>query len=311
MPRTTTLLAARFVRVTRARTSSVQLIEASVWGEVTEAERSASVAGAGGTAVGGGVGVVGGGAAGFELPQAGNARAATAATNASRAGRRPSMDQAYGNPTACPRPHEQSCRVVPWSAVTEARHYRAGQPIEDLCRACKTTRAHTVIAVDAQGRAVRVMCDFCRSEHNYRGGGDDAGAPAPAPPGKRERTETGMSPIESGEDLERMLRRLLREELGLTAVVAADRWRGGELVLRPGRPGLQEKKWPIESFFHKIVMIRNRLRTLEQQVNASEVPEDAKVRLQSYITACYGTLTSFNVLFADEEDQFKGASGGD
>jgi hypothetical protein len=119
-----------------------------------------------------------------------------------------------------------------------------------------------------------------------------------------------MSPADSGDDFERLLRRVLREELGLTAVVPADKWRGGELVLRPGKPGLQEKKWPIDSFFHKIVMVRNRLRTLEQQVNASDLPDDAKVRLQSYISGCYGTLTSFNVLFADEEDQFKG-SGGD
>jgi hypothetical protein len=119
-----------------------------------------------------------------------------------------------------------------------------------------------------------------------------------------------MSPADGGDDLERLLRRILREELGLTAVVPADKWRGGELVLRPGKPGLQEKKWPIDSFFHKIVMVRNRLRTLEQQVNASDLPDDAKVRLQSYISGCYGTLTSFNVLFADEEDQFKG-SGGD
>ena len=118
-----------------------------------------------------------------------------------------------------------------------------------------------------------------------------------------------MSSTESGDDLELLLRRILREELGLTAVVPADKWRGGELILRPGRPGLQEKKWPLESFFHKIVMIRNKLRTLEQQVNASELPDDAKVRLQSYISGCYGTLTSFNVLFADEDDHFKGAGG--
>ncbi len=206
---------------------------------------------------------------------------------------------------------------------------RAGQSIDDLCRACKTTRVHTIIAVDAEGRVRRVMCDFCRSEHNYRGGGE-AEAPAarpraPAGPGsvaprsasadlplvsERERTEPRMTATDSGDDLEMLLRRVLRQELGLTAVVPADKWRGGELVLRPGKPGLQEKKWPIDSFFHKIVMVRNRLRTLEQQVNASDLPEDAKVRLQSYISGCYGTLTSFNVLFADEEDQFKG-SGGD
>ena len=81
-------------------------------------------------------------------------------------------------------------------------------------------------------------------------------------------------------------------------------------MLRPGNAELQEKSLPIETFFHKIVMLRNRLRTLEQQVNAMEMPEDAKVKLQSYITGCYGSLTSFNVLFADESDQFKG-SGGD
>ena len=81
-------------------------------------------------------------------------------------------------------------------------------------------------------------------------------------------------------------------------------------MLRPGKPGLQEKSWPIETFFHKVVMLRNRLRTLEQQLNASDLPADVKVKLQAYVTGCYGTLTSFNVLFADEKDQFKG-SGGD
>ena len=102
---------------------------------------------------------------------------------------------------------------------------------------------------------------------------------------------------------------MIREETGLTAVEPAARWRGGTLVLRPGRPGLQEKTWPIDAFFHKIVMLRNRLRTLEQQVNAAEWPEDAKVRMQGYITGCYGSLTSFNVLFADEDEGFKGAGG--
>ena len=82
---------------------------------------------------------------------------------------------------------------------------------------------------------------------------------------------------------------------------------GGTLVLRPGTAGLQEKVIPIDALFHKIVMIRNKLRTLEQQVNASDLPDDAKVKLQSYITGCYGSLTTFNVLFAEEEDQFSGA----
>ena len=119
-----------------------------------------------------------------------------------------------------------------------------------------------------------------------------------------------MAGSDTPADLEVLLRRIIREETGITPVVPADKWRGGTLVLRPGTAGLQEKTWPIETFFHKIVMLRNRLRTLEQQVNASDLPDDVKVKLQSYVSGCYGSLTSFNVLFADEEDHFKG-SGSD
>jgi hypothetical protein len=204
----------------------------------------------------------------------------------------------------------------------EARRHRAGEAIPDLCRACKLTREHTVMAVDPDGRVLRVVCGFCGSEHNYRGGGDEdvetrppgAGpvaarlAPAALPlVSERERTGPHVSTSEPGADLELLLRRVLREEMGLTAAAPAEKWRGGELVLRPGKPGLQEKRWPIESFFHKVVMIRTRLRSLEQQVNASELPDDVKVKLQSYVSGCYGSLTSFNVLFADEEDQFRGS----
>jgi len=119
-----------------------------------------------------------------------------------------------------------------------------------------------------------------------------------------------MTMTDASDDLELLLRRIIREEAGITPAVPAEKWRGGTLVLRPGTAGLQEKSWPIETFFHKIVMLRNRLRTLEQQVNASELPDEVKVKLQSYVSGCYGSLTSFNVLFADDEDQFKG-SGGD
>ena len=113
-------------------------------------------------------------------------------------------------------------------------------------------------------------------------------------------------PADNSSDLELLLRRIIREESGLSPVAPADKWRDGTMILRPGKPGLQEKSWPIETFFHKVVMLRNRLRTLEQQVNASELPKDAKIKLQGYITGCYGSLTSFNVLFADADDQFKG-----
>jgi len=116
-----------------------------------------------------------------------------------------------------------------------------------------------------------------------------------------------MALSDATDDLEMLLRRIVREEAGVTSVVPADKWRGGTLVLRPGTAGLQEKVIPIDALFHKIVMIRNRLRTLEQQVNASDLPDDGKVKLQSYITGCYGSLTTFNVLFAEEDDQFSGA----
>ncbi len=207
--------------------------------------------------------------------------------------------------------------------MDEGRRCRAGEPITDLCRACKAVRDHTAMAVDADGRVLRAVCDFCGSVHNYRGGGGEAPPARPttarlAPTGQAvplavdgERTEAAMTTIEDAEGLERVLRRVLREELGLTPVVLAEKWRGGEMVLRPGKPGLQEKKWPIETFFRKVVMIRNRLRSLEQQVNAAELPEDVKLKLHAYVTGCYGSLTSFNLLFAVSDDQFRGAAGGD
>jgi hypothetical protein len=117
-----------------------------------------------------------------------------------------------------------------------------------------------------------------------------------------------MTSNSDSHDLELLIRRIIREETGLTPVAPAEKWRGGELVLKPGKPGVQEKSWPIDSFFHKVVMLRNRLRTLEQQVNASDLPDDQKVKIQGYITGCYGSLTSFNVLFADEDERFVGAS---
>jgi hypothetical protein len=204
--------------------------------------------------------------------------------------------------------------------VPRQQTYRAGASVEDHCRACKADRLHTVVAADAAGRPVRVACDWCRSEHNYRGGPRmavagalppstgprrTAGVAAPFPiVSDRERTAPAMTP--ASDDLELLLRRIIREEAGITPAVPAAKWRGGTVVLRPGTAG-QEKSWPIEALFHKIIMIRNRLRTLEQQVNASDV----KVKLQSYVSGCYGSLTSFNVLFADEADQFKGSGGDD
>src|SRR5262249_9217307 len=126
-----------------------------------------------------------------------------------------------------------------------------------------------------------------------------ADAPFPLVSDRERRGPTIMVPESSSNDLELLLRRVIREEAGITAATPAEKWRGGTMALRPGTPGLQEKTWPIETFFHKVVMLRNRLRTLEQQLNASDLPEDVKVKLQGYVSGCYGSLTSFNVLFAD------------
>jgi hypothetical protein len=114
------------------------------------------------------------------------------------------------------------------------------------------------------------------------------------------------------EEFRRVLSEVIRDELGISDVEIAGRWEGGEMVLRPGKEGLQEKRIPLESLFHKVVMIRDKLRVLEQKINGHpKLAADEKVQLQQYVTGCYGSLTTFNVLFANREDQFVGQKGDD
>jgi hypothetical protein len=109
------------------------------------------------------------------------------------------------------------------------------------------------------------------------------------------------------DEFKRVLAQVIREEIGVSAVDLAGRWDGGEVILRPGKEGLQEKRIPIEALFNKIIMIRDRLRVLEQKINTNpKLTSEDKVQLQQYVTGCYGSLTTFNVLFADREDQFVG-----
>lgn len=114
-------------------------------------------------------------------------------------------------------------------------------------------------------------------------------------------------------DIEQALDNILERRLHeMQLVPMGTRWNSGTMILKPGDDSLQPKEVPIETFFHKIVMVRDRLRLIEQKINAHKgLTDEEKVDMQQYITAIYGSLTTFNVLFKETHHQFKGISGKD
>lgn len=111
-------------------------------------------------------------------------------------------------------------------------------------------------------------------------------------------------------EVERTFRELLKRYSDISEIVPiADKWKGGKLILEPGDTNLTSKEIPIDTFFHKIVMVRDRIRVMEQKINSSKAIDDQdKIDLQQYITRIYGSLTTFNVLFKNKSQQFVGSS---
>ena len=109
-------------------------------------------------------------------------------------------------------------------------------------------------------------------------------------------------------EVETTLKKMLKKWSDISEIVPiADKWKGGKLILEPNDTNLASKEIPIDSFFHKIVMVRDRIRVMEQKINSSDLDDQSKVDLQQYITRIYGSLTTFNVLFKIKEQQFSGS----
>jgi hypothetical protein len=118
--------------------------------------------------------------------------------------------------------------------------------------------------------------------------------------------------IETQSEMERSLLKILKMWGGITEnVPLGDKWIKGMMLLQPADRSLKPKEIPIEDFFHKVVMLRDRLRVLEQNINSSKtLTDEEKVNIQQYITRCYGSLTTFNVLFRNKEQYFVGEKSG-
>ncbi len=128
--------------------------------------------------------------------------------------------------------------------------------------------------------------------------------------------ESGFEVIDAAEnevdtvsfyDVEKSLLQMLKKWSDISEIIPiGDKWKGGRIILDPGQPGLASKEIPIDTFFHKIIMVRDRLRVMEQKINSSNIEGIEKIELQQHITRIYGSLTTFNVLFKSQNDYFIG-----
>ncbi|MBI5858427.1 MAG: hypothetical protein HZB42_12355 [Sphingobacteriales bacterium] len=123
--------------------------------------------------------------------------------------------------------------------------------------------------------------------------------------------ENVSAEVETTSEMEKSLLKILKMWGGITEnVPLGDKWHGGMMLLQPADKSLKPKEIPIADFFHKVVMLRDRLRVLEQNINSSKnLSDEEKVSIQQYITRCYGSLTTFNVLFREKEHHFIGEKG--
>ena len=116
--------------------------------------------------------------------------------------------------------------------------------------------------------------------------------------------------IVSLETIEMIITRIFKRYADIQEIVdMAEKWTGGTLILQPANPDLKPYEMPISNLFNKIIMIRDRLRVMEQKINSSNLSDEEKLTLQQYITRSYGSLTSFNVLFKNKSDNFVGEGG--
>jgi len=124
--------------------------------------------------------------------------------------------------------------------------------------------------------------------------------------------ENVSTEIETTDEVEKSLLKILKMWGGLQETIhLGEKWQKGTMLLQPFDKALKPKEIPVEDFFHKIVMLRDRLRVLEQNINShKKLTDEEKVNIQQYITRCYGSLTTFNVLFRYKEDYFVGDKSG-